>query len=135
MTPQEKARQLRPFIVKSAASLDDKDASCAAELFPRMKYDGALIEYKTRINWNGKIKIAVQDLWDTEQNNPDNAPNLWGDIEYRDGIRIIPQVITAEKAFAKGEKGWWKEEICASKIDANVWTPDQYPQGWEVATA
>jgi len=130
MTPQERARALRPLIEKASASLDDKDASISAELFPKMKYDGSLIAYKTRINWNGTVKMAAQDLWDTEQNNPENAPALWSDLSYRDGIRIIPSVITAAEAFAQGEQGWWGDELYESLIPANVYTPDQYPAGW-----
>ena len=33
MTPQEKARRLRPFIVKASASLSDGDALDAKELY------------------------------------------------------------------------------------------------------
>ena len=129
MTRQH-AYKLREMMHKAAVSLDDKDASAAAELFPRMKYDGSLIPYQTRINWNGTVKMAAADLWDTEENNPDNAPALWSDLKYRDGIRIIPEVITAAEAFAKGEQGWWEDELYESLIDANVYTPAQYPEGW-----
>lgn len=129
---REKAYALRALIEKAAVSLDDKDASIAADLFPRMKYDGSLIAYKTRINWNGTVKMAAVDLWDTESNNPDNAPTLWADIAYRDGIRVIPQTMTSADAFAKGEKGWWGDDLYRSTIDNNVWSPDAYPQGWEL---
>ena len=129
MTSQH-AYKLREMMHKAAVSLDDKDASAAPELFPRMKYDGSLISYQTRINWNGTVKMAASDLWDTEENNPDNAPALWSDLKYRDGIRIIPEVITAAEAFAKGEQGWWGEDLYESLIDANVYTPAQYPEGW-----
>lgn len=127
---RSKLLALRAIIEKASAGLDDKDASMSAELFPRMKYDGALIAYKTRINWNGKIKMAAGDLWDAEQNNPDNAPNLWNDIAYKDGFRYIPEVITAGQAFSLGEKGWWLDELYESLINANVYTPSAYPQGW-----
>lgn len=130
MISRQKARQLRALIEKASAGLEDKDASCGAELFPRMKYDGSLIAYKTRINWHGTVKMAAGDLWDTEQNNPDNAPNLWNDIAYKDGYRFIPEVITADQAFALGEKGWWLDELYESLIAANVYTPSAYPQGW-----
>ena len=132
MKPQDRARALRPLIEKASASLDDKDASQAPELFGGMKYDGSLISYQTRINWKGVIKVAALDVWDREENNPDNAPSLWDDIEYRDGIRIIPEIITAAKAFSLGEKGWWKDRIYESLIAANVYTPDQYPAGWKL---
>jgi hypothetical protein len=132
MTPQEKARALRPLIEKAAASLPDKDASTSAELFPRMKYDGSLIEYQTRINWQGRIKKAAANLYDTEMNDPDHAPNLWTDIQYRDGYRIIPEVISAADAFSKDEIGWWGDDKYRSKQDGNVWTPAVYPAAWEL---
>ena len=127
-----KARKLRPYIVQAAASLDDASASNAAELFPSLKQDGSLVPSGTRINWYGTIKRAASDLWDTEANNPDNAPTLWEDIAYREGYRIIPATITAGTAFAKDEHGWWGDVLYKSLIDANVYTPEQYPAGWEV---
>ena len=131
---QDEARKFRPLIEKAVVSLDDKDASDAVKLFPRMKYDGALIDAGIRINWNGAIKAAASALWDTEQNNPDNAPNLWKDIGYREGERIIPNVITVSDMFSAGEKGWWGDVLYESLIDNNVWTPEQYPQGWTITT-
>ena len=91
----ERARQLRAMIEAAAGNLTDADASTAAELFPRLKQDGSLVSAGTRINWNGKVKRAAVDLWDRAENDPDNAPTLWEDLAYRDGIRIIPETITA----------------------------------------
>ena len=127
----KKARKLRPIIVQASASLDDASASNAAELFPALKQDGSLIPAGTRINWHGIVKRAAVDLWDTEANNPNNAPTLWEDIAYREGYRIIPATITAGTAFAKDECGWWGDTLYKSLIDANVYTPEQYPAGWE----
>ena len=129
-----KARKLRPYIVQASASLDDASASNAAELFPVLTGDGSLVPAGTRINWHGTIKRAAADLWDTAENNPDNAPTLWEDIAYREGYRIIPATITAGTAFAKDECGWWGDVLYKSLIDANVYTPEAYPAGWEVVT-
>lgn len=131
----ERARQLRAMIEAAAGNLTDADASTAAELFPRLKQDGSLVSVGTRINWNGTIKRAAVDLWDRTENNPDNAPTLWEDLAYRDGIRIIPETITAGTAFAKDELGWWGDTLYKSLLDANVWTPDQNAAGWEKVTA
>lgn len=125
------ARKLRQVIVQASASLDDKTASTAAELLPRLKGDGSLIKAGTRINHNGTIKRAASDLWDTPENSPENAPTLWEDIEYREGYRIIPEVITTGKAFTLGERGWWGDTLYESLMDANVYTPEQYPAGWK----
>lgn len=124
------ALKLRQMIEKAAASLDDKDASKAVELSQNYPNDGSLLNAGTRINWHGALFRATVDLWATELNNPDNAPNLWEKVMYRDGIRIIPEVITVTTAFAKGERGWWGDDIYESLLDANVYTPVQYPAGW-----
>ena len=126
------ALRLRAIIETASVSLDDKTASTAPTLFPRLKQDGSLIKAGTRINYNGSIKRAAVDLWDTEANNPDNAPTLWEDILYRDGYRIIPDVITAGTAFALDELGWWGDKLYKSLLSANVYTPEQYPNGWEL---
>lgn len=134
MTLVELALKLRPIIEQAASSLDDKTASTASTLFPRLKQDGALVKSGTRINWNGELKRAAVDLWDTQENDPDHAPTLWEDIDYKDGYRIIPETITAGTAFALNECGWWNGVLYRSKLAANTYTPDQYPRGWELVT-
>lgn len=70
---------------------------------------------------------TTQEGWE-----PDITAALFNRIMYKEGIRIIPDVITAGTAFAKGEQGWWEDMPYISLIDANVYTPEQYPAGWEV---
>ena len=125
------AIRLRAIVEQAATSLDDKTASTAATLFPRLKGNGELVAAGTRINWNGTVKRATVDLWDTAENNPDNAPTLWSDIPYKDGYRIIPDIITVSTAFALEECGWWKGVLYRSRVAANVYTPAQYPDNWE----
>ena len=132
MTLTEKARKMRAAMETAAVSLDDATASTAPELFPRLKGDGSLVKADTRICWCGTLKRAAVDLWDNAENTPDAAPALWEVVLYRDGIRIIPETITAGLAFTKGEQGWWDDVLYASTMDANVWTPDAYPAGWEI---
>ena len=96
-----RAIQLRAVIEQAAQTLDEKTISEAPELCRNLKQDGSLVRAGTRINWNGTIKKAAVDLWDTEVNAPDHAPSLWADIAYRDGYRIIPETITVTTAFSK----------------------------------
>lgn len=131
---REEALKLRRIIEQATASLPDSRASEAPTLFPAMRYDGSLITVGTRINWNGVIKKAAVNLWAMESNNPDNAPDLWADIDYRNGIRSIPEIITVTTAFAEGELGWWGDVIYRSKTDANVFTPAQFADNWELYT-
>ena len=128
----KKARKYRAIIEQAMSLTDDKTASEAPGLFPRLVCAGQLIRAGARINWNGTIKRAAVDLWATEGNDPDHAPTLWEDISYREGYRLIPDIITVGTAFAKNECGWWEDALYRSTIDANVYTPAQYPAGWEI---
>ena len=129
---REKAARLHTVIAAGRQLVDDKTASIAPELFPWLKQDGSLIKVGTRIKWNGTLKRAAVDLWDTPENNPDNAPALWEDIQYRLGYRIIPETITVGLAFSEGECGWWGDVLYKSKGNANVYTPEQYASNWEL---
>lgn len=129
---RSEALYLRSVVEQAANSLDDKTASTAVTLFRGMRYDGSLIKSGTRIRWMDTVKKAAADLWDLEQNNPFNAPTLWEDIAYRDGFRIIPEVITATLAFSEGECGWWEDKLYCSKVNGNVYTPKVYPANWEL---
>lgn len=122
---RSEAIRLRGIVEQAAQSLDDRTASEAPTLFQHMKYDGSLIKAGARINWKGTVKKAAVDLWDSEINNPDNAPTLWADIAYHDGIRIIPAVITAEQAFLLDELGWWDGHVYQSKMNGNVFPVTQ----------
>ena len=122
----------KPYIDTLIVALDDATASTVIPLFGGMKYDGALIQAGTRINWNGALKRAAVDLWDGADSNPDNAPALWEDVMYLSGIWIIPEIITAGLAFSNGERGWWGDVLYESKADNNVYTPEQYAEWWEV---
>ena len=93
---------------QGAESLGDQTVSTAPEALPRLRGDGSLVKAGTRICWAGTVKRAAVDLWDTTENTPDAAPTLWEDIQYKQGYRIIPEVITAGQAFALGELGWWR---------------------------
>lgn len=141
MWTREKAMQIRKIIEKAAISLSDADASLAPQMFPRLKGDGSLVKYGTRICWQNSdgslcIKRAAVDLWDNAQSTPDVAPNLWEDVAYHDGIRIIPEIITSTLAFSNGELGYWAKDntVYRSKRDGNTHTPEQYPDMWEVYT-
>ena len=129
MTRSE-AQKLIADIVKLRESATDAQASSAVSVYPTLKQDGSLIKSGTRINYNDTIIRAAVDLYDTETNSPENAPVLWETLNYKDGYRIIPEVITVGTAFSKGELGWWNDELYKSLVDSNVYTPAQYAPNW-----
>ena len=129
--PLPAAQAMRKLMEQGAESLDDQTVSTAPEVLPRLRGDGSLVKAGTRICWNGMVKRAAVDLWDSAENTPDAAPTLWEDIQYKQGYRIIPEVITAGLAFSTGELGWWGDSLYKSLLNSNVWTPEENPSGWE----
>lgn len=125
------ARAHRANMIQAAESLDDKKASVSPYLFRQLDGGGDLIKAGSRINWRGVVKRAATDLWDNELNTPDANPNGWEDIPYKKGIRIIPETVTQGTRFGLGEEGWWKDQLYVSKLETNVWNPDQNPDAWE----
>lgn len=91
---------------------------------------GALVKY------NGKIFRCVSSPSHTSQMDwkPDVSPSLWVHLNYRDGIRVIPDSISVTEAFNNGEKGWWGDVLFVSLVNDNVFTPDQFPNNWEEVT-
>lgn len=131
MTVSQQVQALRAALDTLAENATDAVASSAAIAFPRLKENGELVRAGVRINWKGVVKKAAADLWDRAENNPDNAPELWEDLPYREGHRIIPEVITVTAAFAEGELGWWGDTLYRSKVGANVYNPAEYSDNWE----
>ena len=131
MTRKE-AEALIQALVTLRDGADDSTASLSVGAYPTLKGDGTLIKAGTRINWHGQIKRAAVDLYDTADTTPDTAGILWEDISYRDGYRIIPEIITSGTAFMKDECGWWGDVLYISLLDNNVWTPSSYPAGWKI---
>lgn len=126
------ARAWRAKMENITKESTDVTASTLPTAFPILKGDGSLVKAGTRINWNGILKRAAADLWDRAENAPDKAPSLWEDIAYKDGIRIIPDVITVGTAFQKDELGWWGEDLYRSVYEGeNVWTPAEHPAFWQ----
>ena len=128
------AERIRAQVEAGAAALPDAEASIEPSLTRKMRYDGSLIKSGTRIDWGGVLKRAAVDIWDTEENNPDNALDLWENVLYRDGIRVIPDVITAGLAFSYEELGWWGDVLMRSILPGektNVYTPELYQAAWE----
>ena len=67
---------------------------------------------------------------------PDATPALWVEIAAPNEYREIKGNMLPTEAFALGEIGWYKEKdnLWKSLIDANTYTPESYPAGWEQVT-
>jgi hypothetical protein len=134
MTPQEKARALRPLIEKAAISLSDEDALGCVELFPAWEAD---VSYTadTRIRFGDKLYRCVQAHTSQADWTPDATPALWTEVAKPGEIPVWRQPTGAQDAYMIGDKVWYPAKdtsVYVSLIDNNTWSPDAYPAGWEV---
>ena len=134
MKPQERARQLRPMIVKAAVSLPDEDALNAVELFD---------EWREGVNYiKGDRRRRGDKLFRCEQNHtsqadwtPETTPALWTEVAEPGTIPVWKQPTGAQDAYNTGDKVHYPtadDPVYESLIDANVYSPEAYPQGWQV---
>lgn len=132
MTPQEKARALRPIIERAAVSLDDADALDAVELFPAWEAD---TEYArgVRVRYDGKLYRCEQAHTSQSIYPPDIIPALWTEVAKPGEIPVWRQPTGAQDAYSKGDKVHYPSAddfVYVSTMDNNVWEPTDY--GWDV---
>ena len=133
---REKALALRALLVKASASLSDEDALEAVELFEVWAAD---TEYTVdqRVRHGDKLYRCVQSHTSQSGWEPDKTPALWTEVAKPGEIPVWKQPTGAQDAYNKGDKVHYPDAdspVYVSTIDNNVWSPDAYPQGWEVVT-
>lgn len=138
MTRKE-AEQFIADLIVLREGVTDQFASLAPSVYPKWETakdeaNPELIKAGTRFLHDGRIVKVTVDVWNLAQNSPENSPTLYEELEYRDGVRVIPDIITVTKAFALDELGWWNDAVYKSRVSANVYTPEQYPANWELVS-
>ncbi len=131
MTPQEKARALRPYIVKASASLSDEDALEAVELFAVWAV-GTEYVADQRLRYDGKLYRCVQGHTSQAGWEPDKTPALWTEVALPGEIPVWKQPTGAQDAYNTGDRVWYPAKfttVYVSIVDNNVWEPGVY--GWE----
>lgn len=126
--------KIREMIEKASASLPDADAIEAAELFPAWAI-GVAYSVGERVQYDGKLYKVVQAHTSQADWTPPTVPALFTEVAPSGTIPVWKQPTGAQDAYNKGDKVYYPakgDDIYESLIDANVWSPNDYPQGWKV---
>ena len=84
---------------------------------------------------DGKLYKCLQDHTAQADWTPENSPSLWKQIGISEnGIPEYSKPLSAADAYMKGDECMYNGVHKRSTIDNNVWTPDEYPEGWEDVT-
>lgn len=126
--------KIREVIEKASASLPDADAIEAAELFPAWAV-GVAYSVGERVQYDGKLYKVVQAHTSQADWTPPTVPALFAEVAKPGEIPVWKQPTGAQDAYNKGDKVWYPDvntTVYESVIDSNVWSPNDYPQGWKV---
>lgn len=74
------------------------------------------------------LQVYDSDIYPAE---PEELPAQWGFVWSDDPTHAKPFISLATSPYKKGNCCLWEGEAYRSKIDNNVWSPADYPDGWE----
>lgn len=123
----------------AAQSLDDTQSLNSQELFPLWAAD---IPVVIGNKWQDFDDDDVLYLWRCEQTHttqsnwrPKDVPALWTKVAYPGTIPVWVQPTGAQDAYNIGDQVHYpliSDPIYESLINANVWSPDVNPGGWQL---
>lgn len=117
---------------------DEAQMMSIASIYPAYEVG---VAYKTKdkfrygVNSVGDPQLyqVLQDHTSAAEWTPDTATSLYKKIGIsKEGVPLWVQPLGATDAYELGDVVFYNGKKYKSKIDANVWSPDAYPAGWEL---
>lgn len=132
-----RARILRAQIETMAQSLDDETAETVPELFPEWNPDSCSYVTGDRVKRNGLLYKVLQSHTSQAGWTPEDAPSLFAQILPGQGGTAIGvwEKPDSTNTYMTGDRAHYPtmaDPIYESLIDNNVWSPEEYPQGWQL---
>lgn len=141
----QKEQELNPMEIKSAlqltiAGLPEAEQVNYVSIYPAWKVGEAVCDALTSPigkadirQYNGVLFKVIQPHTTQLDWTPDLVPTLWVQVNAPDVILVWKQPTGSHDAYQVGDKVHFPtatDPVYRSKIDANVWSPAVYPQGW-----
>lgn len=125
-----KTEVLRAKIEQAAAWTNDADALEMVELFPHWETDRGVIVGE-RLQYNDVLYKCIQAHITQADWTPDVTPALWVKVSVDEWPEWV-QPQGAADSYQIGDKVTYKGKHYICIIANNVWSPEDYPAGWEL---
>lgn len=141
MTRMQIAEQFRRAVQLFAASLADEQALEVATVYepwaPGVAYQAdVLLVYGENGVGDPQLYRVVQAHTSQADWLPDQTPALYAPIGLtEEGYPVWSRPTGAHDAYNAGDIVDYGGTLYRSLIDGNVWSPEEYPAGWEIAAA
>lgn len=132
------AEQLRRALQMFAAELPEEQALEVATVYPRYQAGvaypkGQYISCGTDQNGDPCLYRVEQAHTSQEDWPPESTKSLYTRIGLTaSGWPVWSQPTGAQDAYNTGDIVSYEGTLYESIIDGNVWSPDTYPQGWQI---
>lgn len=139
MDELQAAAQFRRAIQLFAASLDESSALEIPTIYPAWRAGrtytvGEYLTYGVNSVGDPQLYKVAQAHTSQAGWEPDKLPALYTPIGLtEDGYPIWSQPAGAHDAYNAGDIVDYNGTLYRCTQDGNVWSPDAYPQGWEIA--
>jgi hypothetical protein len=142
----QKEQELNPAEIKSAlqltiAGLPEAEQVNYTSIYTAWKVGEAVYDALTSPigkadirQYNGVLFKVIQPHTTQLDWTPDLVPTLWVQVNAPDVIAVWKQPTGVHDAYQTGDKVHFptaSDPIYRSLIDANVWSPTDYPDGWK----
>ena len=138
MNKLQAAEQLRKALQIFAQSLADDEAMEVATVYPKYEI-GKLYKAKEMFVYgeNGvgdpQLYRVVSEHTSQADWTPDKTPALYTPIGLNEnGYTVWSKPTGAHDAYNMGDIVDYKGTLYKSLINGNIYSPEEYPQGWEV---
>lgn len=132
------AEQFRKALQLFAASLSDEQALEVATVYDywtvnRTYVVGEYLLYGANATGDPQLYKVVQAHTSQENWTPETTPSLYEPIGLnKEGYPVWSRPSGAHDAYNKGDIVDYNGTLYKSLIDGNVYSPDEYPAGWEI---
>lgn len=139
MNKLQMAEHFRKALQMFAASLGDEQAMEVATIYDTWKIGkpysvGEFVIYGTNGVGDPQLYKVVQAHTSQEDWTPDATAALYEAIGLdADGYPVWSKPTGAHDAYNAGDIVDYNGTLYRSLIDGNIYSPDEYPAGWEVA--
>ena len=123
------AQKVRNAMNAAGAQLDDAVALDAMAIYPAWEI-GAEYAVNDRRRYGVNLYKCVQAHTSQADWAPDATPALWVKVSVEEWPEFV-QPTGAHDAYNTGDKVTYNGKRYVSLIDANVYSPGDYPAGWE----
>lgn len=140
MNKLQMAEQLRKALQMFAATLTDEQAMEIATVYPKYEAGKAykaneMFTYGTNNVGDPQLYRVVSDHTSQEDWIPSATPSLYTPIGLtEEGYPIWSQPTGAHDAYNIGDIVDYNGTLYKSLINGNTYSPEAYPQGWELYT-